>query len=122
MFALESGPHPKAKYIFECFQPTPLPCRHEDLTRNPKTLTIWLIGDGGALLGAFQKLGDGQFIMYPAQELGALGKGAHLRQLLHQTLHQMSRDQQPSVTDKAASTAGDVVHRAHTGTSKKSIW
>lgn len=92
MSALDSDPHPRAKYIFQCFQPTTLPCKHEDLTRSPKTLTVWLIGDDGELRGAFQKLGDGQFITYPAQALDASGSGARLRKLLHQTLHQMREE------------------------------
>ena len=86
---MESQSNSKIKFILLSFQPTPLPCRHKNLAKSPPRLTIWVVNEGGKLLGAFQKLGNGEFIQYAATQLQPMGTAAPILQLFHITLNKM---------------------------------
>jgi hypothetical protein len=86
---IESGSGSTAEFFVYSFQPAPLDKQDLKGLASASQLTVWLINNNGALLGAFQKLGHDSFTSYAQQDLNRLGTGASVRQLLHYTLHQM---------------------------------
>jgi hypothetical protein len=69
-------------------------------------LTIWFVNEGGELLGAFQKLGEGEFSQHAATELQPIGTAAPIRQLFHKTLNEM-REAQLSIPSAHGTSGAD---------------